>query len=68
MVRSGAEFKKIPEVLGLYLFNDKGRSTDKDNFKDKIKEENEIFLNNRDIIGEKNYIMYKDYFAQGSEQ
>lgn len=68
MVRTGAEFKKIPEVLGLYLFNDKGRSTDKDNFKDKIKEENEIFLNNRDIIGERNYIMYKDYFAQGSEQ
>jgi hypothetical protein len=68
MVRIGTQFKKIHEVLGLYLFNDKGKSTDKDNFIDKIQEENEIFLRNRDILGEKNFLMYKDYFAQGESQ
>ena len=64
-VQRGIEFKKIPEALGLYYFNPEGNSTSPRTFKEKIKEENNIFLKNKEIFGVKNFDAYKEYFAQG---
>jgi len=65
MVDSGSKFLKIEEPLGLYLFNDEGRSTSTENFKHKIKEESKLFFKYKDIFGEKNFNTYKQYFSQG---
>ena len=64
-VNGGVKFKKIKEPLGLYYFNPDGNSTSKENFNKKIKEESEIFFNNRDIFGENNFNKYVNYFSQG---
>tara|TARA_R110002020_G_scaffold27572_6_gene89003 strand:- start:339 stop:539 length:201 start_codon:yes stop_codon:yes gene_type:complete len=66
MVQGGTVFKKIPETLGLYYFNEEGNSTSPKNFKEKIKEENKIFLENKEVFGPANYNRYKNYFAQGN--
>ena len=64
-VNGGVKFKKIKEPLGLYYFNPDGNSTSKENFNKKIKEESEIFFNNKDIFGENNFNKYVNYFSQG---
>jgi hypothetical protein len=65
MVDSGKKFMKIEESLGLYLFNEEGRSTSVDNFKYKIKEESKLFFQYKHIFGENNFNLYKTYFSQG---
>ena len=65
MVDSGKSFMKINETLGLYLFNEDGRSTSKKHFKKKIKEESRLFFSYKHIFGEKNFNLFKDYFSQG---
>ena len=43
-VDSGSEFKRIPQILGLYYFNPKGVSTNPENNEKKIKEEQKILM------------------------
>jgi hypothetical protein len=66
MVDAGRKFMKIDETLGLYLFNDEGRSTSKKHFKKKIKEESKLFFSYKHIFGEKNFNLFKEYFSQGA--
>jgi len=61
-VRNGSKFKKINSIIGLYYFNPNGKSTSVKNTQEKLKEEKIIFNEYIDIIGEKNYYTYKDYF------
>ena len=65
MVKNGHKFQKINDILGLYYFNEKGRSTSRSKFKEKIKEESKLFFDNIDTFGQKNYQKYKNYFSQG---
>ena len=65
MVDAGSKFKKIEERLGLYLFNEKGRSTSKETFALKIKEEAKLFFKYKHIFGEKNFQKYQNHFSQG---
>ena len=65
LVKAGKKFKKINDVLGLYYFNEKGRSTSIENFRDKIKEESKLFFENEDTFGEQNFKKYKNHFSQG---
>ena len=65
MVESGKKFLRIDQALGLYLFNEEGRSTSKETFEYKIKEEAKIFFRYKHIFGEENYNKYKNYFSQG---
>lgn len=67
MVNGGCAFKKIHESIGLYYFNDEGNSTSIHNFKDKIKEENSIFQEYKEIFGEENYNRYRAYFEQAEK-
>jgi len=66
MVDAGLKFKKISCPLGLYYFNPDGRSTSVNNFKNKIKEEAELFLKFKHIFGERNFNKYKNHFLQGA--
>lgn len=61
-VRGGSIFKKVNKTIGLYYFNPDGKSTSLNNLKDKLKEERNIFNEYIDILGQKNYLMYKEYF------
>jgi hypothetical protein len=61
-VRNGSKFKKVNCQIGLYYFNPSGKSTSSENTIKKLKEEKEIFNEYIDIIGQKNYNTYKDYF------
>ncbi len=65
MVDYGVKFKKIDKDIGLYYFNPTGRSTSKENFSLKIKEEAEIFFKYKHIFGDANFNKYKNYFSQG---
>ena len=65
MVDSGLKFKKISCTLGLYYFNPDGISTSVKNFKNKIREETELFLKFKHIFGERNFNKYKNHFLQG---
>ena len=61
-VRNGSKFKKVNTQIGLYYFNPNGKSTSTENIKNKLKEERQIFNEYVDVIGQKNYNIYKDYF------
>jgi hypothetical protein len=61
-VRGGSKFKKINTSIGLYYYNPNGKSTSLNNIKEKMKEEKDIFNEYIDIIGQKNYSMYRQYF------
>jgi len=61
-VRGGSKFKKINTSIGLYYYNPNGKSTSLNNIKEKMKEEKDIFNDYIDIIGQKNYNMYRQYF------
>ena len=65
-VRGGSKFKKVDFRAGLYYFNPDGVTTSEDHFDSKIKEEYKIFTEYRDVIGEDNYNLYKEYFSQGA--
>ena len=67
MVDNGSKFLKIHEKLGLYLFNEEGRTTSKETFGIKLKEEAKLFFKYKHIFGEKNFKKYKNYFSQGLE-
>lgn len=64
-VRGGSKFLKVHDKVGLYYLNPDGVTTSPKNFKTKIKEEATLFMEYRDIIGEKNFKKYKNYFSQG---
>ena len=68
MVDAGKKFLKINDVLGLYYFNPKGRSTSPESFKEKIKEESKLFFKYEHIFGERNCNLYRQHFLQGVEQ
>lgn len=61
-VRGGSKFKKVNTIVGLYYFNPSGKSTSPENAKNKLQEERIIFNEYIDVIGQKNYNIYKDYF------
>lgn len=62
MVRSGAKFKKINKVMGLYYFSPTGLSTGQEHTLKKRREEKDVFNEYKDVIGEHNFNLYKDYF------
>jgi len=64
-VRGGSKFKKVHKVVGLYYYNPKGLSSnnsDMELVKRRHKEEKEVFFEYKDVIGEKNFNTFKDYF------
>ena len=63
-VRGGSKFKKIDKVVGLYYYNKDGLSTSPENAVPRLKEEAQVFNEYKDVIGEKNYNTFKDYFNQ----
>jgi len=63
-VREGATFRKVKQRLGLYYINPDGVTTSAKTFKSKIREENKIFNEYKDVLGEKNYNLYNEYFGQ----
>jgi glycosyltransferase involved in cell wall biosynthesis len=67
-VRGGSIFSKVHRRLGLYYVNPEGVTTSEETFESKIREENEIFKEYRDVIGEHNYNLYKNYFGQFDSQ
>ena len=67
-VRDGAVFYKVHDRIGLYYFNPDGVTTSPEAFHNKIKEEATLFMEYKDVLGEKNYNRYKDYFSQGLEK
>jgi glycosyltransferase involved in cell wall biosynthesis len=67
-VRNGSTFSKVRRRLGLYYVNPDGVTTSEETFESKISEENEIFKEYRDVIGEHNYSLYKNYFGQFENQ
>jgi hypothetical protein len=64
-VRSGSKFFKVHSRVGLYYFNPNGITTSQDNFNSKIKEEAQLFMKYKDVIGKENFDKYKNYFRQG---
>ncbi len=62
--RMGSIFKKVNIPLILYFFNSQGLSTSQDPeiMLRRRKEERDVFNEYKDVIGEKNYNTYKDYF------
>ena len=67
-VRNKSTFSKVRRRLGLYYVNPDGVTTSEETFESKITEENEIFNEYRDVIGEHNYNLYKNYFGQFENQ
>ena len=63
-VRSGSEFKRVDGIYGLYYNNPSGLSTDEERYKEKFKEEKQIFFEYRDIFGDENFKRFKGYFSQ----
>lgn len=63
-VRGGSKFKKVDKVVGLYYYNKDGLSTSQENAVPRLKEEASVFNEYKDVIGEKNYNTFKDYFNQ----
>lgn len=51
--QKGSQFKKMSEVLGLYMWNEKGVSTNKENFSWKRVEEKEVYKKYKDLSVEK---------------
>jgi len=65
LVNSGFKFKKINSPLGLYYFNNDGRSTSPEYNEEKLKEESKLFFNNSHLFGQANFNKYKNYFSRG---
>lgn len=63
-VRGGSRFKKVDKIVGLYYYNTNGLSTSNSNFLLRLKEESSVFNEYKDVVGEKNYNLYKGYFGQ----
>ena len=64
-VRGGSKFKKVDRPLGLYYYNPNGLSTnsnDQELVKRRRVEERDVFNEYRDVIGEANHNLYKEYF------
>ncbi len=61
-VRNGSEFKKVDKVIGLYYFNPNGLSTSPEHMTPRRIEERDVFNEYKDVIGDKNYNLFKDYF------
>jgi glycosyltransferase involved in cell wall biosynthesis len=64
MVKNGSKFKKVDIPLGLYYYNEDGLSTSIKHDKDRKAEEASVFFEYKDIFGESNFKMYKNYFSQ----
>ena len=63
-VRGGSEFQKVHTPVGAYYHNPAGVTTSKKTFHSKLKEENKVFLEYIDVLGEYNHHIYKEYFGQ----
>lgn len=67
-VRGGSIFQKVHVPVGIYYYNPDGVTTSHKTFESKLTEENQIFNEYRDVLGEKNYHMYKNHFSQFSNK
>ena len=63
-IRNGAEFFKVHAPVGLYYFSPTGVTTSKKNEASKRREEKKVFYEYRDVIGEENFQIFKNYFDE----
>ena len=62
-VQSGYQFKKVEEILGLYLYNTEGLSTRLASVDPRFKEERRVFFKYKSLFeGHKNYDLIAEYF------
>tara|TARA_R110002074_G_scaffold361001_2_gene533979 strand:+ start:3184 stop:4836 length:1653 start_codon:yes stop_codon:yes gene_type:complete len=63
-VDKGLKFKKISNIMGLYLFNEEGLSTSTKNRDERFLEEQLIFNKYKHVFGKKIYNRFKGYFNE----